>query len=158
MKHLQLFEAFLASQKLNESEDPHGDMDGVIVSIKGTKLKYAYFDSAMDYSGTICSEKDLPSLENFFLDGKVASTKDGVKHPTEMWDVYGEYSRDKDAWEKKFAPVTKALGCKFSDLVFLEILHNEDGTYTEEEYEQAFDKDQEIEFTKKAFDLKSIEE
>jgi hypothetical protein len=160
MKHIKLFEAFVASQKLNESEDPHGDMSGVIISIKGTKLKYVYFDSDMDYSGIICSEKDIPSLENFFLDGKVASTKDGVKYPTEMGDVYSEYSQDEDAWEKKFAPVTKELGCKFSDLVFLELLHNELDYYTEEEYEQAFDKRQSTmkDTTKKKFNLNSIEE
>ncbi len=75
-------------------EDPHGNMDGVIVSIKGTKLKYAYFDSDMDYSGTICSKKDIKALEEFYLDGKKASTKNGVKFPTEMSDVYGEYCAD----------------------------------------------------------------
>ena len=74
--------------------DPHRNMDGVIVSIKGTKLKYAYFDSDMDYSGTICSKKDIKALEAFFLDGKKASTKDGIVYATEMSDVYGEYCMD----------------------------------------------------------------
>ena len=77
-----------------DKEDPHLNMDGVIVSIKGTKLKYAYFDSDMDYSGTICSKKDIKALEAFFLDGKKASTKDGIVYATEMSDVYGEYCMD----------------------------------------------------------------
>ena len=77
-----------------DKEDPHLNMEGVIVSIKGTKLKYAYFDSDMDYSGTICSKKDIKALEAFFLDGKKPSTKDGVLYATEMSDVYGEYCTD----------------------------------------------------------------
>lgn len=77
-----------------DKEDPHLNMEGVIVSIKGTKLKYAYFDSDMDYSGTICSKKDIKALEAFFLDGKKASTKDGIVYATEMSDVYGEYCMD----------------------------------------------------------------
>jgi len=75
-------------------EDPHLNMDGVIVSIKGTKLKYFYFDSDMNYSGTVCSEKDIKALEEFYLDGQKASTKDGIKNPTSMFDVYGEYCMD----------------------------------------------------------------
>ena len=74
--------------------DPHRNMDGVIVSIKGTKLKYASFDSDMNYSGTICSKKDIKALEAFYLDGKKASTTDGIKYATPMEDVYGEYCMD----------------------------------------------------------------
>ena len=48
----------------------------------------------MDYSGTICSKKDIKALEAFFLDGKKASTKDGIVYATEMSDVYGEYCMD----------------------------------------------------------------
>ena len=81
-------------KKIDEDGDPHGNMDGVIVSIKGTKLKYAYFDSDMNYSGTICSKKDIKALEAFYLDGKKASTKDGIVNATEMSDVYGEYCMD----------------------------------------------------------------
>ena len=81
-------------KKIDEDGDPHGNMDGVIVNLKGTKLKYAYFDSDMNYSGTICSKKDIKALEAFYLDGKKASTKDGVQNPTEMSDVYGEYCMD----------------------------------------------------------------
>jgi hypothetical protein len=80
--------------QIDKNGDPHGSMGGVIVSIKGTKLKYAYFDSDMDYSGTICSKKDIKALEAFFLDGKKPSTKDGFEYPTEMSDVYGEYCAD----------------------------------------------------------------
>lgn len=79
---------------IDKDGDPHLNMDGVIVSIKGTKLKYAYFDSDMNYSGTICSKKDIKALEAFFLDGKKPSTKDGVLYATEMSDVYGEYCTD----------------------------------------------------------------
>ena len=60
------------------------------------------------------------------------------------------------AQKKKFAPVTKALKCEYSDLVFFELLHNELGYYTEEEYEYAFEKDQELEFTSTKFALKQI--
>ena len=159
MKYVPTFESFIGSQKVNENEmiDPHGDLDGVIVSIKGTKLKYAYFDSEMRYSGTICAEKDLKALESFYLDGAKPSTTDGVKNPTDMWDVYSEYSEEEDAWEKKFAPITKALGCKFKDLVYFELLHNELDYYTAEEYEAAFDKDQDLEFASKKFKAKSID-
>jgi len=79
---------------IDEDGDPHGNMDGVIVNIKGTKLKYAYFDSDMNYSGNICSKKDIKALEAFYLDGKKASTKDGIVNATEMSDVYDEYCMD----------------------------------------------------------------
>ena len=163
MKRVKLFEAFVASQKLNENEDPHGDMTVDVFSIKGTKLKYAgFYAGGMGYSGTVCAEKDLQALENFFLDGEVASTKDGVKYPTIMYDVYGEYCEDiKDedgscdkAQKEKFAPLCKALNCDYYDLVFLEILQWEKDEYTEEEYKYAEAKDEELEVTKKSFKLK----
>ena len=75
-------------------EDPHLNMDGAVYSIKGTKLKYFYFDSDMNYAGTVCSKKDIKALEAFYLDGKKASTKDGIKYATPMEDVYGEYCMD----------------------------------------------------------------
>ena len=60
MKYVPTFESFIGgSQKLNEdefgNEDPHGDMWGAVVTIKGTKLKYAWFDCDMSYSGTVCA-------------------------------------------------------------------------------------------------------
>jgi len=158
MKHIPTFESFIGSQKVNEGEtDPHGNLTGVVVTIKGTKLKYAYFDSDMGYSGTICAEKDIKALESFYLDGAKPSTTDGVKYPTDMWDVYSEYSEEEAAWEEKFAPITKALGCKFKDLVYFELLHNELDYYTEEEYESAQEKDEELEFVSKKFKAKSID-
>ena len=169
MKYVPTFESFIGgSQKLNEedefgNEDPHGNMDGAVVYIKGTKLKYAIFDSDMNYSGTVCAKQDLKALEDFYLDGYDGErSTDGLKYPTEMWDVYSEYcndSRDKDgsceaAQKKKFAPLTKLLKCELDDIVFFELIHNELDYYTEEEYEYAEEKDEEIKFSTKKYSLK----
>ena len=160
MKHVKLFEAFVASQKLNENEDPHGDMTVDVYSIKGTKLKYAgFYAGGMGYSGTVCAEKDLQALEDVYLDGYEGKrTKDILKYATVMYDVYGEYCEEEEscdeAQKEKFAPLCKALKCDYYDLVFLEILHWELDEYTEEEYEYAEAKDQELEVTKKSFKLK----
>lgn len=76
-------------------EDPHGRCEASVSVIKGTKLKYAWFEAPdMSYFGTIASSKDLQALEDFYLDGKEASTKNAVKYPVEMSDVYGEYCTD----------------------------------------------------------------
>ena len=135
-------------------------MDITMISPKGTKLKYAYFDSDMGYSAPVCNAKDLPALEEFFLGGKKASTKLGVQNPLEMSDVYYEYCEDADcarAQQAKFAPLCKELKCKYSDLVFFELLHWEADIYTTAEYEEAEEKHDEIENSvNKSFSLKGF--
>lgn len=168
-KHIQTFESFIGgSQKVNEdkfgNKDPHGDMNGAVVTIKGTKLKFAWFDApGMNYSGTICARQDLKALEDFYLDGYDGKrSTDALKYPTEMWDVYSEYcndSQDKDgsceaAQREKFAPLTKLLKCDYDDIVFFELIHNELDYYTEEEYEYAEEKDEELNFSSKKYNLK----
>tara|TARA_Y100000385_G_scaffold177277_1_gene183307 strand:+ start:258 stop:770 length:513 start_codon:yes stop_codon:yes gene_type:complete len=87
MKHVKLFEAFLASQKLNE----------------------AYEDTECDIA-------------------------------------------QKNKWES----VCKLLKCDYYDLVFFELIHQEMGEYTEEEYDYAIEKDQKIDFKIKKFKLDTI--
>ena len=162
MKYVKLFEQFIGSQKVNEdefgNEDPHGDMWGAVVTIKGTRLKYAWFDCDMSYSGTVCARQDLQALEDFYLDGYEGErSTDGVEYPTEMLDVYDEYCNDSSscaaAQEKKFAPLAKLLKCDPEDIVFFELLHNELDYYTEEEYEYAEEKDETLKFGTKKYSL-----
>ena len=170
MKYVPTFESFIGgSPKLNEdefgNEDPHGNMKGAVVTIKGTKLKYAWFEDERNYFGTICARQDLQALEDLYLDGYDGKrSTDGVKYPTEMWEVYAEYcndSRDEDgsceaAQRKKFAPLTKLLKCDLNDLVFFELIHNELDYYTEEEYEYAEANDEDLEFSIKKYSLKGF--
>tara|TARA_B100000900_G_C20542692_1_gene701199 strand:- start:382 stop:1356 length:975 start_codon:yes stop_codon:yes gene_type:complete len=77
------------------SEDPHGRCEGAVVGIKGTKLKYAWFDAPdMQYSGTIASSKDLQALEDFYLDGYDGQRSKAIQYATPMYDVYDEYCSD----------------------------------------------------------------
>lgn len=75
--------------------DPHGRCDGAVVAIKGTKLKYAWFDAPdMRYSGTIASINDLQALEDFYLDGYEGTRSKAIQYATPMSDVYDEYCSD----------------------------------------------------------------
>lgn len=156
MKHIKLFEAFIAS-KLNESDnDPHGEVKAGLITFKQGGLKLVTHNDDNGYFGYICKEGDKAALVKFLLDGFDGKLSKIEGDSTMMSDVYSEYSDDTDAMEAKWEPVTKFLKCKFDDLIFLDLLTNEADFYTEEEYDFAAETLDNAKVTDKSVKLKGF--
>ena len=156
MKHIKLFEAFVAS-KLNESDnDPHGEVEAGLMTFKQGGLKLVSHNDDNGYSGYICKDGDKAALVKFLLDGFDGKLSKIEGDSTMMSDVYSEYSDDTDAMEAKWEPVTKFLKCKFDDLIFLDLLTNEADFYTEEEYDFAAETLGNAKITNKSVKLKGF--
>ena len=135
MKHIKLFEAFVAS-KLNEN-DPHGTVEAGLIAFRQGGLKLVSHTDDKGYSGYICAEGDKEDLVKFLLagfDGDLSKIEDASAL---LADVASEADAETDAMEAKWEPVTKFLKCKFDDLVFLDLLTREADFYSQEEYDFA---------------------
>tara|TARA_B110000879_G_scaffold143201_1_gene186189 strand:- start:235 stop:750 length:516 start_codon:yes stop_codon:yes gene_type:complete len=122
MKHLRLFEAFVASQKLNENEDSHGKLEVLAEKLAGTKLISFYFEE-MRTDMVLCAARDEDSIYDTLLDGFTGEiSKEGRKYgATTLADPAYDNGGDPGSaiYKKKWAQVCKYLGVKNTD----EIVH-----------------------------------
>lgn len=122
MKYLKLFEAFIASQKLNENEDSHGKLEVLAETLAGTKLISFYFEE-MRTDMVLCAARDEDSIYDTLLDGFTGEiSEEGRKYgATTLADPAYDNGGDPDSaiYKKKWAQVCKYLGVKNTD----EIVH-----------------------------------
>jgi hypothetical protein len=146
MKHLKLFEAFVASRKLNENEDSHGKLEVFAETLAGIKLISFYFEE-MRTDMVLCAAKDEDSIYDALLDGFDGEiSEEGRKYgATTLADpAYdNDGDPDSDIYKKKWAQVCKYLGVKNTDeIVHIHILISDganpmSGDFSDEEIEYA---------------------